>query len=464
MKKKSDPPVIKQQSVACTVNYNSTVVLEVKAKGDNLTYQWFIVAGAITHPVSHATNPKYQTPHLTDSTSYEVVVSNDGGFATSSIIPITVKPSPHAPVIPTPVAKPTPVVTPPTPTPIVPVTVVTNPVLPVAPTPINPVVTPGSPPVPVLPDNPVNITPSPTIPVPISTPIPIAPPVIAFANLPSKLAVGSTANVSISFQNVNVSDVHSILWETPTQLFVGSVFPLAPTLVGSQFIECEILMMDGTRYFAFGNYFAQTIVTNEIEKYLDITPAVWYKLDSSLVDSAGKALPIILKGNANFDNNTFIWPSRTTGSCLYFNGVGDGATFTVPSTVTSLATTSISIEGMFYFTKFNSNGVGNSTILGAYTNWDNFINIYQDMWAGLQITVPSGIAASTSQLTPSIPLNTWINLRIFVTDSNFNIMVNNNSIFSTPTTPGSLAKWKNNISVSFGQEVMWADELLVKVK
>jgi hypothetical protein len=86
------PPIITSQPVDQSVGSSQTATLSVNATGTApLSYQWYVgTSGDSSNPVSNATGSTFDTPPLTQTTSYWVRVTNAAGAVDSSTATVTV--------------------------------------------------------------------------------------------------------------------------------------------------------------------------------------------------------------------------------------------------------------------------------------------------------------------------------------------------------------------------------------
>lgn len=89
------PPSITLQPSDQSLFSGGTATLDVGTAGAGLQYQWFVISNAVATPISGAVFASYTTPALSQTTQYQVKITNNCGLIVySRIATITVNPEP----------------------------------------------------------------------------------------------------------------------------------------------------------------------------------------------------------------------------------------------------------------------------------------------------------------------------------------------------------------------------------
>jgi hypothetical protein len=92
--KPASMPKISSHPARKTINFNTDVLLSVKATGTNLTYQWYRGEAGKGVPIAGANLPNYRTELMRNADSFYVEVSNTLGLVRSNSALLTVKAAP----------------------------------------------------------------------------------------------------------------------------------------------------------------------------------------------------------------------------------------------------------------------------------------------------------------------------------------------------------------------------------
>ncbi|MFN7140177.1 MAG: chitobiase/beta-hexosaminidase C-terminal domain-containing protein, partial [Limisphaerales bacterium] len=287
--------------------------------------------------------------------------------------------------------------------------------------------------------------------------------------LPSSTPAKQNITIGLSAPGLDLSQA-TIVWEARDQEPTpGSTFTFAPKNTGAQWVEAEALLPDGRRVFAKADFNAttatDTTANSTVSSPWPVSPdmAALYRLDNNLNDSTGKQLALTRSGNTTFDSSNLGWMQNRSGATLLFRDLGDQASVSIPFSHTwANDTQAIIVEAMICVNAFKGANRGNATILALERNWNAFLELREDMYAGPVIRLGNTRTLSSSLVSSALPRNVWNHIRMVIDKTGYTVRINGNTIATVAST--DLNNWSVNVpaTLRFGNFDGWIDEVVVR--
>ncbi len=287
--------------------------------------------------------------------------------------------------------------------------------------------------------------------------------------LPASVAANQKITIGLSAPGVDLSNA-TIVWEARDQEPTpGAQFTFAAKNTGPQWVEAEALLPDGRRVFAKADFNATTATDTAPNSFLSARLAVsqdmvaLYHLDNSLADAVGKQSALSKTANAAFDNSNLGWMQDRSGANLHFFDVGDQASVAIPFADTwANDTQAIVVDAMIYVNAFKGFNKANATILSLERNWNAFMELREDMYAGPVFRLGSANTIGSAQVTPALTKNVWHHLRMRIDKSGYTVRINGQTLATIASS--DLNNWSANgpATLKFGNFDGWIDEVVVR--
>ncbi len=286
--------------------------------------------------------------------------------------------------------------------------------------------------------------------------------------LPLEVPAEQSITLSLSSDGVDLSHA-VIVWEaTDQEPFIGPSFTFAPKTPGAQWVEAEAELPDGRRVFASGSFNATTslnIAPNSFEsapQTVTSDTVALFHFDSNYADATARNGSMTPAGQVTLDASNLGWMAGHSGAALKAADLGDDATLVIPAgAVRDQDTTAIELEAMMFINGFKGYARGNAQILSLNENWNCFMELSEDMWAGPMIRGGNTFSFSGAALTSALTLKTWHHLKIHLDAQGYEFRIDGNLLAS-----GASSEFQNwgysPVTLQVGNFDGWLDELVVK--
>jgi hypothetical protein len=291
------------------------------------------------------------------------------------------------------------------------------------------------------------------------------------SGLPATIAANEPITATLSAPGLDLSKA-TLVWEgrdqDPTP---AAQFNFSAVNTGPQWLEVEALLPDGRRVFAKADFNATTATNTPPNDYqpnalpVSTDMVALYHLDSDLSDATGKQAALTLSGNAALDASNLGWMANRTGQALHVSDVGDKAVIaTIPnSQLYATNTDAIVLEAMVYINELKGYNRANSPLISLVRNWNSYIELYEDMYAGLKFRGGTQFSAGGTTVANALTRNVWHHLRIAIDKTGYTAKVDGVTVASA--TSSELSNWSNTSGVStltLGNFDGWIDEVTVR--
>ena len=289
------------------------------------------------------------------------------------------------------------------------------------------------------------------------------------SGLPGTIPVGQPVTATLAAPGVDFTHAR-ITWEASGQEpFTGPSFTFSPNAPGDQWVEAEVLLADGRRVFARGN-FGASFGSSEPPNVFQSAPqtvtaemAALYHLDGTLTDATGKNATLTLAGNAKLDALNLGWMQNRSGAGLRVLDLGDRATVTIAGNTLfqNGVTTEITLEAMIYVQAYKGYNKGHASLVSLEMSWNASLQFKEDMYSGTHISGGTQFDFTGAALTAAMPLHKWHHLSITINSSGYSTRVNGNRVASASSS--ELAGWNNgNAVLELGNFEGWIDEVIIR--
>lgn len=271
--------------------------------------------------------------------------------------------------------------------------------------------------------------------------------------LPAQIPVDGVVTGALVAAGLDLGKAR-VTWEALDQEpFLGHTFRFTPGNIGTNWVEAEALLPDGTRVLARTNFFA--VPAGELPRTAPTHPEMvaLYPLAGNFADATGRRPNLVPAGGANLDP-----------VALRVNGLGDRVTVSIPSSAlyTPGKTRAIAVEARFFITGYKAYTVGSATLLSLVKSWDNQMLVQQDKWKHYPDVKANGqLALDGSMLTNALTLRQWHLLSLTLDENNFVVRVDGTEVGRKPA--GTLANWGGNgqVSLQLGEFDGWISEVIL---
>jgi hypothetical protein len=152
-----------------------------------------------------------------------------------------------------------------------------------------------------------------------------------------------------------------------------------------------------------------------------------------------------------------------TGENLHFQNLGDQVTGSVSYSDTwATDTQGIAIEAMIYVNAYKGYNKANATILSLERNWNAYMELREDMYAGPTIRLGTASAVAPAQVNAALTKNVWHHLRLALNKSGYTVTIDGKTIATIASS--DLNNWAVNApaKITLGNFDGWIDEVAVR--
>ena len=247
-----------------------------------------------------------------------------------------------------------------------------------------------------------------------------------------------------------------VLWEGSDQEpFIGASFRFTPGNIGTNWIEAEALLPDGTRIIARTNFFALPAGDQPRPRPQPIQPEMvaLYHLAGDFSDATQQQPNLTPLGSALLDP-----------VALHVNGLGDRVQVAIPNAAlhTPGRTKSITIEARLFITDLKGFSIASATLLSLSRSWDVSMSVELNKWKKIPDVKANGqVFLDGSVLTNTLTLRHWHQLSLTLDQNAYVVQVDGVEVGRK--TSGDLANWSGNgaVSLSLGEFDGWIAEVVV---
>ncbi len=262
-----------------------------------------------------------------------------------------------------------------------------------------------------------------------------------------------------------------IVWEARDQPpNLGSNFTFAPVQPGRQWVEAEIQLPDGRRYFAATNFtaaLALTVPPNAYQSTSLLTNAgtvALFHLDEDVADATGRRGALALAGNAALDWTNVGWMARRNGQALRVLDIGDRATLSLPSRQIfgAAGTEAIRLSAMLYVNQWKAYNRASQKLMSLFENSNASIELMEDLYAGPQIRGGVNLRVSADALANLLTLKQWHHLGITITRAGYIVELDGRVFVTQAST--ELTNWgrRDAATLELGNFDGWIDEVILE--
>jgi hypothetical protein len=261
-----------------------------------------------------------------------------------------------------------------------------------------------------------------------------------------------------------------VVWEARYQEpFLGANFTFAPNEVGDIWVEAEAQWPDGRRVVAVTNLTATTALNTPPNSDESAPLAVnsnmvaLYHLDQALLDATGQNGSLALSGNARFDSSNLGWMGVRSGANLRFDDLGDTATAQLASLTSKSGTgpTAFVLDAMVYVDQFKAYNRANASIVTLNQNWNAYLSLGEDIYAGPFVRGGTQMEIIGSALTSVLTTKQWHHLTITISQTGYSVKIDGTIVKQVAST--ELSNWVENpgASLTLGNFAGWIDEVAI---